>query len=183
MNQDRKFQVTALLKAIETGAPEPVAVIDPAKYIQHNLAVGDGLAGFAAALKALPPGSAKVNTVRVCQDGDFVFAHTEYDFFGPKIGFDIFRFENGRIVAIGHPHRAAEHHQDLAHGLGAGERISLVQTADTPAPAPFRHQIRQGSRPHQLLVLEEHHLGNAGGGHRIRDIPISIERSVPTWRS
>jgi predicted SnoaL-like aldol condensation-catalyzing enzyme len=98
MNQDRKFQVTALLKAIETGAPEPVAVIDPAKYIQHNLAVGDGLAGFAAALKALPPGSAKVNTVRVCQDGDFVFAHTEYDFFGPKIGFDIFRFENGRIV-------------------------------------------------------------------------------------
>jgi hypothetical protein len=89
----------------------------------------------------------------------------------------------GRIVAIGHPHRAAEHHQDLAHGVGAGERISLVQTADTPGPAPFRHQIRQGSRPHQLLVLEEHHLGNAGGGHRIRDIPISIERSVPAWRS
>jgi predicted SnoaL-like aldol condensation-catalyzing enzyme len=27
-----------------------------------------------------------------------VFAHTEYDFFGPKIGFDVFRFEDGRIV-------------------------------------------------------------------------------------
>lgn len=25
-------------------------------------------------------------------------AQTEYDFFGPKAGFDIFRFENGRIV-------------------------------------------------------------------------------------
>lgn len=46
----------------------------------------------------LPMNSAKVNTVRVFQDGDFVFAHTEYDFFGPKIGFDVFRFENGRIV-------------------------------------------------------------------------------------
>jgi predicted SnoaL-like aldol condensation-catalyzing enzyme len=65
---------------------------------QHNLPVGDGLAGFGAVLQALPKGSAKVGTVRVFQDGDHVFAHTEYDFFGPKIGFDIFRFENGKIV-------------------------------------------------------------------------------------
>lgn len=36
--------------------------------------------------------------MRVFQDGDFVFAHTDYNFFGPKIGFDIFRFENGTIV-------------------------------------------------------------------------------------
>ena len=49
-------------------------------------------------LAALPPGSAKVETVRVFEDGDYVFAHTAYDFFGPKIGFDIFRFENGKIV-------------------------------------------------------------------------------------
>jgi len=35
--------------------------------------------------------------VRV-QDGDYVFTHTDYNFFGPKIGFDIFRFENGQIV-------------------------------------------------------------------------------------
>jgi predicted SnoaL-like aldol condensation-catalyzing enzyme len=91
-------QVVDLLKAIETGAAEPVAVINPEKYIQHNLAAADGLAGFGALLAALPKGSAKVNTVRVFQDGDFVVAHTDYDFFGPKIGFDIFRFENGKIV-------------------------------------------------------------------------------------
>ena len=98
MNSDRKAQVSMLLKAIETGDSAPVAVINPVKYIQHNLAVGDGLAGFGAALQALPPGSAKVNTVRVFRDGDYVFAHTDYNFFGPKIGFDIFRFENDRIV-------------------------------------------------------------------------------------
>ena len=98
MPADRKAQVTALLKAIETGATAPVAVINPGKYIQHNLAVADGLAGFGAALQALPPGSARVNTVRVFQDGDFVVAHSDYDFFGPKIGFDIFRFEQGQIV-------------------------------------------------------------------------------------
>jgi predicted SnoaL-like aldol condensation-catalyzing enzyme len=67
-------------------------------YIQHNLAVADGLAGVGALIASLPEGSTKVNTVRVFQDGDFVFAHTEYDFFGPKIGFDIFRFEDGKIV-------------------------------------------------------------------------------------
>ena len=35
---------------------------------QHNLAIGDGLAGFGTALQALPAGSARVNTVRVFQD-------------------------------------------------------------------------------------------------------------------
>jgi len=94
----QKQQVTDLLKSIETGNPEPVSYINPNKYIQHNLAVADGLAGFGAVLQALPKDSAKVNTVRVFQDGEYVFSHTEYDFFGPKIGFDVFRFENGLIV-------------------------------------------------------------------------------------
>jgi predicted SnoaL-like aldol condensation-catalyzing enzyme len=94
----QKQQVKALLKSIETGEQAPAAVINPTKYIQHNLAVADGIKGFAAVLKLLPPGTAKVNTVRVFQDGDYVFAHTDYNFFGPKIGFDIFRFEDGRIV-------------------------------------------------------------------------------------
>lgn len=95
---DQKQQVLALLKAIETGAAEPVGIIDANSYTQHNLGAEDGLAGFGKLLAALPTGSAKVNTVRVLQDGDFVAAHTEYDFFGPKIGFDIFRFEAGKIV-------------------------------------------------------------------------------------
>lgn len=93
-----KQQVAALLKSIETGEAGPVAVINPDNYIQHNLGAADGLAGFGALLQALPPGSARVNTVRVFQDGEYVFAHSDYDFFGPKVGFDIFRFENGRIV-------------------------------------------------------------------------------------
>lgn len=95
---DNKQKVVSLLSAIETGATEPVGYINPNNYIQHNLGVADGLAGFGALLQALPPNSAKVNTVRVFQDGDFVFTHTDYNFFGPKIGFDIFRFEDGKIV-------------------------------------------------------------------------------------
>jgi predicted SnoaL-like aldol condensation-catalyzing enzyme len=95
---EQKQQATELLKSIETDDPKPLAFINPDKYIQHNLAVSDGLPGVEALLQSLPKGSAKVNTVRVFQDGDFVFTHTDYNFFGPKIGFDIFRFENGKIV-------------------------------------------------------------------------------------
>lgn len=96
--KSEKQQVVELLNSIENGSPEPVAYINQSKYIQHNLAVKDGLAGFGEVLQALPKGSAKVKVDRVFKDGDFVFAQTEYNFFGPKAGFDIFRFENGKIV-------------------------------------------------------------------------------------
>ncbi len=107
----QKAQVVALLRSIETGDPEAVASIDANHYRQHNLSAADGLAGFGALLAALPPGSARVRPVRVFQDGPFVVTHTEYNlfvssrrsagsenFFGPKIGFDVFRFADGKIV-------------------------------------------------------------------------------------
>ncbi|HNW83501.1 MAG TPA: hypothetical protein PKG52_11500 [bacterium] len=93
-----KEKTVALIKSIETGDHAPIAYINPEKYIQHNLMAGDGLSGFGELLKQLPPNSAKAEVVRAFEDGDFVFTHTEYNFFGPKIGFDIFRFENGKIV-------------------------------------------------------------------------------------
>lgn len=98
MKLTEKQKVAALLKSIETGDSEPVGFINPGKYIQHNLGVADGLAGFGALLHQLPPKSARVNTVRIFQDGNYVFTHTDYNFFGPKIGFDIFRFEDEKIV-------------------------------------------------------------------------------------
>jgi predicted SnoaL-like aldol condensation-catalyzing enzyme len=93
-----KQKAVELLKSIETGATEPVSFINAKNYIQHNQAVADGLEGFGALLQQLPEGSAKVNTMRVFEDGDYVIAHTDYNFFGPKIGIDIFRFEDGLIV-------------------------------------------------------------------------------------
>jgi predicted SnoaL-like aldol condensation-catalyzing enzyme len=93
-----KQQAIELLKSFETGDRKSAAHINPNNYVQHNLSIADGVAGLAAVFQALPKGSAKVNTVRVFQDGDYVFLHTEYNFFGPKIGFDIFRFENGKAV-------------------------------------------------------------------------------------
>ena len=98
INLSNKEKVVALLTSIETGDPKPISYINPDKYIQHNLIVNDGLTGFGEVLKQLPEGSAKARVVRAFQDGNYVFTHTEYNFFGPKIGFDIFRFEDGMIV-------------------------------------------------------------------------------------
>lgn len=93
-----KDKAVALLNSIETGDQSAIAYVNAEKYTQHNLTVGDGLAGFGAVLQALPEGSARVNVVRVLEDGEYVFAHTDYNFFGPKVGFDVFRFEDGLIV-------------------------------------------------------------------------------------
>jgi len=98
MTISNKDKAVALLNAIETGDSKAVGYVNPTNYTQHNLAVGDGLAGFGEVLQALPKGSAKVNVVRAFQDGDYTFSHTEYNFFGPKAGFDVFRFEEGKIV-------------------------------------------------------------------------------------
>ena len=91
-------RAVALLESLESGDQGPVSFINPTKYIQHNLSVADGLAGFAAVVQNAPPGGFKADVVRAFADGDFVVAHTIYDFFGPKIGFDVFRFEDGLIV-------------------------------------------------------------------------------------
>lgn len=131
-SNSQKQQVYDLLKSIETGETGPVAFINSNQYTQHNLNAKDGLAGFGELLAQLPPNSARVKTVRIFQDGDYVFAHTDYNFFGPKIGFDIFRFENGKIV---------EHWDNLQ---------------EKPAgPNPSGHTMTDGPTEAQDLVLTE----------------------------
>src|ERR1700712_1600774 len=96
---DHKAQVVALLKSFENGDPKPIGSISATKYIQHNLGVGDGRASLATMLAGRPKGSTTVDTVRVFQDGDYLIAHSEYNFSGnARIGFDVFRFEGDQIV-------------------------------------------------------------------------------------
>ena len=94
----KKDQIRALLKSIETGEPGPVAVVNEAKYIQHNPQTHEGSEGLASLFKRLSETSPKVNIVRAFEDGDFVFAHTEYDFSRRNIGFEVFRFQDGQAV-------------------------------------------------------------------------------------
>ena len=94
----KKDSIRALLKSIETGEPGPIAVVDEAQYVQHNPQTREGSEGLASLFKRLSQTSPRVNIVRAFEDGEFVFAHTEYDFASRKIGFEVFRFEGGRAV-------------------------------------------------------------------------------------
>ena len=98
MESRKKEQICALLKGIETGDPEAVAVVNEGKYIQHNPLTREGNVGLAELFKRLAKTSPRVDIVRVFEDGDFVFAHTDYDFNEVEVGFEVFRFEDGLVV-------------------------------------------------------------------------------------
>ena len=87
------------VESMETGDLSTLNYINPKQYTQHNLSVGDGLDGFAAMREQIPEDIViKADVVRSFNDGDYVVVHTAYDFFGPKVGFDIYRFEDGLLV-------------------------------------------------------------------------------------
>ena len=96
----RKEQVVELLKTFETGDTVPIAYINPEKYIQHNLQVADGVEGFREAIRGAEKSGVKVNTLRVFEDGDYVFAQTltSRPDDSIELTFDIFRYEGDKIV-------------------------------------------------------------------------------------
>lgn len=98
MDMTNVEKVRTLLKGIETGDPEAVNVISPDTYIQHNPQTHEGREGLAALFARLSQTNPRVNIVRAFEDGNYVFAHTEYDFATCRIGFEVFRFEDGFAV-------------------------------------------------------------------------------------
>lgn len=98
LKDERKRGIHTLLKGLETGDPSSVNVIHPQTYIQHNPQTQTGREGLATLFARLSKTSPRVNLVRTFTDGDFVFAHTEYDFATRRIGFEVFRFEGAHTV-------------------------------------------------------------------------------------
>ena len=98
MKVTKRDQIRTLLMGIETGDPEAVKVVNEAKYIQHNPLTREGSIGLAELFKRLSKTSPTVTIARIFEDGDYVFAHTDYDFNVREIGFEVFRFEAGQAV-------------------------------------------------------------------------------------
>ena len=147
----KKDQIRALLKSIETGDPEPISVVNEAKYIQHNPQTHEGSEGLASLFKRLSQTNPRVNIVRAFEDGDFVFAHTEYDFASRKIGFEVFRFEAGQAV---------EHWDNIQERQGPN--LSNHSMVDGPTEAVDKEQTEQNRSIVQefvetVLVNKEFH--------------------------
>ena len=94
----KKALIQKLLKGIETGDATAAAVVNEAKYVQHNPQTHEGSEGLAALFARLSKTNPRVTFVRVFEDGDFAFAHNEYDFSSLRVAFEIFRFEDGQAV-------------------------------------------------------------------------------------
>ncbi|MGX9351021.1 nuclear transport factor 2 family protein [Shimia sp. W99] len=94
----KKDLLQKLLKGIETGDPEAAAVVNEARYVQHNPQTHEGSEGLAALFARLSKTNPKVTFVRVFEDGDFAFAHNLYDFDRLRVAFEVFRFEDGLAV-------------------------------------------------------------------------------------
>ncbi len=94
----KKALLQKLLKGIETGDPKAATVVNEDKYIQHNPRTAEGSPGLAELFARLAKMNPRVTFVRVFEDGDFAFAHNEYDFDGVEIAFEVFRFEDGTAV-------------------------------------------------------------------------------------
>lgn len=89
----------AVLESLESGNPEAITkYVHPERYIQHNQALPDGRDAMLGALNHLQEIGTKVSVKRAIVDDDYVVLHSVYQFFGFKIGIDIFRFDNGLIV-------------------------------------------------------------------------------------
>lgn len=134
MTSNKKEQIRELLKGIETGDPSSVSVVNEEKYIQHNPQTLEGSEGLAELFKRLSKTSPRVNVVRVFEDGDFVFAHTEYDFATRNIGFEIFRFENGQAV---------EHWDNIQKRLGPNSADHTMIDGVTEATD---HELTESNR-------------------------------------
>jgi predicted SnoaL-like aldol condensation-catalyzing enzyme len=98
MTSARKRQIHDLLKGIETGDLASVEVVNEARYIQHNPHNREGSEGLAELFGRLAQTSPRVEIVRIFEDRDYVFAHTEYDFDELVVGFEVFRFEDGFAI-------------------------------------------------------------------------------------
>ena len=94
-----KQAVLDLLAAYGTGDQSAFDVINPNKFIQHDPQIGDGLVGLKAWLASIPPGQISVKPVRVLADGPYVAVHSQTTLpSGETTSWDIFRFEQGKIV-------------------------------------------------------------------------------------
>ncbi|SFJ59602.1 Predicted SnoaL-like aldol condensation-catalyzing enzyme [Paenibacillus sp. UNC496MF] len=144
----------AVLKSLESGDPAAITQwVNQDKYIQHNLNFSSGREAMLGAMDQLTQAGTKVDIKRVLVDGDIVALHTDYNFFGPKAGFDIFRFENGQIVEHWDNLQDKVERTPSGHTMfdGPTEIVDLDKTEENKALVKnFIQDVLMGQNPDKL---------------------------------
>jgi predicted SnoaL-like aldol condensation-catalyzing enzyme len=180
---DNKAKVLAVLNSLQTGDPNAAEThISAEKYVQHNPQLPNGRDALTGFLPVLKQQGTTVKTVRVLHDGDLVVAHTEYFLFGKKqIGFDIFRFENDKIVE--HWDILQDFSEKTASGRsqtdGPTEVTDLEKTAANKAlVTAFADDVLGGKNPGKVveyISLENYHQHNPAVGDGLAALGQALE--------
>jgi predicted SnoaL-like aldol condensation-catalyzing enzyme len=189
MTSFKKISICNLLKGIETGDAKSVMVVNEDRYIQHNPQTSEGSEGLAALFERLSKTNPTVNIVRVFEDGDYVFAHTEYNFDSSNIGFEIFRFEDGLAVEHWDNIQPKQGPNPSGHTMVGGptEATDLERTEDNRAMVKsFVDNVLIG-RQHELLehfidaeCYTEHDPGIANGLPGLRLALVGGNGDIPS---
>ncbi|MFC5470925.1 stalk domain-containing protein [Cohnella suwonensis] len=143
----------AVLEGLENGSAEAMLQFVDEGYIQHNLTLPTGRDVIVQALPSLKAAGTTVSARRILVDGDFVAVHSEYNFGGPKAGFDIFRFENGKIVEHWDNLQTLAANNPSGHSMLDGETkiVDLDKTEENKAYVKsFVENILMGKNPNLL---------------------------------
>jgi predicted SnoaL-like aldol condensation-catalyzing enzyme len=125
-----KKAVLNLLAAYRTGSTAAFDAINPKKFIQHDPQVADGLSGLKAWLASAGQGQIAVKPVRVLVDGSYVLVHSQTTLpSGPTVAWDVFRFEQGKIVE----HWASRQPEHGPNPAGHTELDGPTTVTDRPA--------------------------------------------------
>jgi len=183
----KKELIQKLLKGIETGDTTSAAIVNEAKYIQHNPQTHEGSEGLAALFARLSKTNPRVTFVRVFEDGDFAFAHNEYDFAGLRAAFEVFRFEDGQAVEHWDNIQPERGPNPSGRGMldGATDITDLDKTeANRKFVRLFAEQVLVGRRHDRLEsyvneALIQHNPGIADGVAALRTALETVENGEP----
>jgi predicted SnoaL-like aldol condensation-catalyzing enzyme len=102
MISSKKKRIHDLLKGIETGDEQAVAVVNEARYIQHNPRSADGIPALRSMLESRSNGELTLSyhrIHRVLAEGNFVLCVSEGSRAGVhSVFYDLYRVAGGRIV-------------------------------------------------------------------------------------
>jgi predicted SnoaL-like aldol condensation-catalyzing enzyme len=132
------------------------------RYKQHNLNFANGGAAFVQAVKQLQDAdeATTVETIRKFEEQDYVILQNVYNFAGAglQVGFDVFRFSDGKIV---------EHWDNLAPLMGMSpsghtqidgviDVVNVMQTAENKkVVADFVRDVLRGENPARMSIYFE----------------------------
>ena len=91
--------VKTIFEGIAAGdAASATRHLDPARYLEHDPHVGDGVAGVRSYIEQIARGDHRLDLVRIIEDGDYVVTQADGHVRDDGVFFDIFRFDDGLVV-------------------------------------------------------------------------------------